>query len=684
MPTIQLTNNTTLNIAAASADANATLNRYLSQPLSFLTPAGFETIAATTVGEVDPDAFPVTAGATAEGKFPVEGTTLDVQPGASASIGLLTADNASDFFSSLQWTPDPALPDVVSFGLKGTLSVAPQATPGNFSFGLTTAATVTLTSFCAAAPTEPFANTLQRAIVALTIPHDLGDLSSLPANSVCQIEGLSSLKFSASVTYNFLNDPLATVSIPNLPAIAVNAKAGATLEAAATHTSDHTVTVAKLPSGLVHLGVSLKRTDDFETSLTVSAGVTAKVGGQDALEFLLDKISPNSTAELKKIKADLPAAQFEQLNTDIKATIDATLCSSLGASLKAALDDSHSTNRVFLYEIDLAAAGQNADSAAALQSALRGDFTTITSPKPLAGIRQLNSALTDTSSVKHSLALHLLGIFNASSITQFVEKTKVGYTKDTREIVLSDEAIEVVNNNLDAEKLRQVVVKGITLTLPASANTPLAKTPMNMVFFDRQAGTSPSKMRQFANVLNAIGAPSAADANSLLARNLRDYGTTSLYLGLNLTPAQCKQLYIDPATGFFNDWTVYLGAACDGAATILAGDKDNAERLKLFKAGTQFWKDLRDQGASPNQLRFLADHGIHLLSTTDVDTFVWWSKDMEAYATALADGKSPVGAGIAMVQDATRGFDEPWLILATWNLLQKPTIDSLFTSTLLK
>lgn len=129
-------------------------------------------------------------------------------------------------------------------------------------------------------------------MAALTIPRDLSDLRSLPANTTCQIEASSSLKFTASVSYKILNDPLATTSISNLPAIALNATAGATLEGAATHTSDHTVTIAKLPNGLIHLSVNLVRTNDFETSLTVSAGVAADVGGQDALAFLLAKITP--------------------------------------------------------------------------------------------------------------------------------------------------------------------------------------------------------------------------------------------------------------------------------------------------------------------------------------------------------------------------------------------------------
>ena len=681
MPGIQLTNNTTLNITASSADGNATLNRYLTNPLSFITPAALNAIAGTKVGDLDPTAFPIAASAAGEGQFAVEGTSLDVQLGASASVGLLTGDKAADFFSSVQWTEDPAAAGLVSFGLQGTLSAGDKATVSDFSFGIAKAATVGLTSFCTAAGTDTLLDAVERAMAALTIPHDLNDLRSLPANAICQIDASSSLKFTASVTYNILNDPLATASISQLPSIAVNATAAATLEGTATHTSDHTVTIAKLPNGLIHLSVSLARTDDFETSLTVSAGVAAKIGSQDALAFLLDLISPNSNAELKKVQADMPAGQAQQLSGDIKSAIDAALCSSLAATLKPALDDSQCNRRVFLYEIDLTAL--NGDSTAALQAALTGDFTTITGPKTLAGIRELDSALTVTSSFKHSLTLHLLGIFNWGSTNAFVEKSKVDYTKDTHEIVLSDETIQVASNNLDSEKLREVVLKGITLTLPASANTPAAATPIHMVFFDRQAATNRSTMRQIVNVLQATSAPSAAGANSLLGGNLKSYGTSSFYLGLSLTPQQCRQLFIDTA-GQPYDWTTYLRYACDAEATILDGDVDNADRLKLFTAGEEFWKELRDAGAASNQIRLLADQGIRPNATVDVTTVIWWSSAMENYAKALAAGQSLVGAGKEVVKDGTLGFDEPWLVLATWNMLRNPAIESLFTSSLLK
>jgi hypothetical protein len=687
MPTITLTNNTTLNIAASSADDNGTLNRYLKDPLKFVTPAGFDAIAGQKVADVDPAPFPLTATATGEGKFAVEKTTLDVQLNASASLGLLKADDQSDFLKSLQLPPDPATVGIVSFQLQGKLSAGDTATVGDFCFGVTPGASVALTSFCPAAADDTLADAVKRSVEALTIPHDIADLKALPPAAICQVDAASSIKFSASVTYNVLNDPLATTSIAKLPSIVVNATAGATVEASVTHSSDHTVTVAKLPNGKVHLSVSVRRTDDFETSLTASAGVTAKVGSQDALAFLLGLTNPNGADEAAKLKQELPNTA-QKLSSDIKKAIDANLCNALQVSLKASLDTSKSKNRVFLYEVDLTSLDK--DSEPAVTSALAGDFTAITrTGVMLTGIRELDSTVKVTSKVTHSLAIHLLGIFNHADTNTFVKTVEVGYTKDTHEIVLSDQQITLDMNNLKAEKIRDVVLKGMTLTLPASANTPEEKTPINTVFFDHQADASPSVMRQWTNVLNTIRASDAAAASALLAQNLSDYGTSSLYLGLNLIPDQCRKLFVT-SDGKACDWTHYLFYANRAQQTILAGDPSpvSQDRLKIYTAGIAFWQEAHQKPAQPDVLKQLKGlglpEGVALAAVTDVITSIWWSNAMASYSTALVAGESLVKVGTEVVQTATNGFSEPWLVMAFWAMLDRPVIEERFTTSLQK
>ena len=679
MPTINLTDNANLELNASFPENNRTLKQYLKQDLRLIAPHGFETAAAQTVKATDASGFPIQLSPTGAGKFAVENTTLTVQTGASASLGLLKGDNLKTIPSVVNMA-DPSIANLVSFALKGTMSIGDTATVSDSTFGITDNSSFTLTSYIAAEDSDTIGGAISRALGALTIPHSIEDIGQLPANAICQLDASGSLKFSASVTYSILNNPLATIPIPRLPAIAIKAGGSVSLEASVTHTSDHTLTVAKLPSGLLHLSVSVTGTSDFETSLTASAGISANVGGQDALSFLLDKVSPDSAQEVTRLKQEMPADQVTNLTAAIKAAIDAAICKSLQLSLKAALDKNKSHNTVFVYEIDPDALDDS--GRAALLAALTGDFTAMTKAGvQFAGIRELASTVTDISQTTHFLAIHLLGIFNWSSMNTFMKKATVSSVNGSQ-LVLCDETVDVALNNLDADKLRQVIIKSVTLTLPAVAAQGDGTT-MSLLFFDREASTKPGRMREFVNTLRAIGPSAATDrANALLARGLGNYCTCSLYLGLSLTSAQCAKLFAS------SDPMSFILEYCGDETTILSGNPDSANRLALFGADQNTWRRLQQAGAASNIVSVLKSIGIPESAppealVPDVVTGLWWSSAMANYARALAAHESLEQVGAQVVKAGTLGFGEPWMILAAWNLLGNPPMQVEFTSSLL-
>src|SRR5580658_8968277 len=119
MPTINLTNNTDVILTASSADDNATLNLYLKSVLTFKTPPSFDTISSLLVKDQRELDFPIAVSATGEGEFAIGETTLDVQLGASASVGLLQGNDESTFISALSLTGSPTSSGLVSFALEG-------------------------------------------------------------------------------------------------------------------------------------------------------------------------------------------------------------------------------------------------------------------------------------------------------------------------------------------------------------------------------------------------------------------------------------------------------------------------------------------------------------------------------------------------------------------------------------
>jgi hypothetical protein len=681
VPSINLTNNVGLNLSASSGDGFSTLERYLKNILTFKTPPSFDPLVNVPVESLQETSFPITISAAGQGQFAVEGTTLNIQAGPSASIGLLQDAAAALFLSALDIEDAAPTPSLVSFSLVGNVSLGDTAPLGQLTFDITNAATLTLTSYYKTAAGDTLGRAVLQAISALTIPHNLADLKSIPTGAICQLDATGSVQFTASATLTFLNDPLAALSLEKLPSFSIHASASATVETTVTHTSGHTLAIAKLPGNLLHLSLTLDNTGDFETSLTVSTGIAATIGGQDLLGFLLEDLNPGSSSLADSIAAAVPnAAQFK---SGIKSAIDTALSSSLGASLKAALDRNTAKNRVFLFEIDLARAEADPAAESALLAALAGDFTALTKPgAAFPGIRSLDTLLTTTQTITHTFALHLLGIFNAASVHQFLAESSFRASTNTHELILADESIQVLDNNLDAEKLRKLLLRDITLTLPASANTPETNTPLTITYLDRQAAASRSQLQQFVNVLNFLNAPNPA-AEALLNQNLPHYGLCCLALSLALTPAQCRRLYLDPG-GQPRPWDFFVTEVCQAQTAILANQPENAYRLQVYATPLAKWTALREAGAAPNQTRILRSLGLSAtnasLALNDVIPTIWWAAAMATYAQALADAKPLAKAAKAVLKDSNLGYGEPWMLLSAWNIAGHPPLTTVFTS----
>src|ERR1700727_2940542 len=104
MPAINLTNNTDLELTASSADDNATLNRYLQSLVTFKTPPSFDRISGLPVKDQHELDFPITLSAAGDGKFAVKKTSLDIELGASASLGLLQGGDETSFLAGVYVT----------------------------------------------------------------------------------------------------------------------------------------------------------------------------------------------------------------------------------------------------------------------------------------------------------------------------------------------------------------------------------------------------------------------------------------------------------------------------------------------------------------------------------------------------------------------------------------------------
>ncbi|MBV8808445.1 MAG: hypothetical protein JO033_07195 [Acidobacteriaceae bacterium] len=690
MPTIQLTDNASLNLTGSTGNIGATLKKYLKDPLIFTAPKQeLANAANVTVGQLDDHLFPLKASAQTDGKFAVETTKLDVKPGAAAELDLLREGRASDLLESLQLRDkndgSPA-PELLSFAVTGTLDSGPTLTTGEFTFGIVSGAAVTLKTYCEVGKDERFFSAAERTISGISIPHDLDDLKNLPGGTISGVKGTGKLQFKIDFKHNFLTNSLATEALSVIPVtIGVKAQVEGEIEATVTHTTSHELTIAALPGGKLHLTVSLTNTDDLETSIQVSTGITANIGNKDALQFLLSKISVNSEEEIEKLKKEMPEQEARGLSEQIKKVIDGAVDNSVKAALKEAFEEKEGTNVLFAYEVDLQNALGDASSSDALRAALTGDFTKVTEKSvTLPGITPLDSVHTLTSTHTHTLTAHLIGVLNFSDVGTFTRKAKSGINKDTGEIVLTSEDIEVTDNNVEPEKLRKVLVKSASITAAAAANTMTATDfRFKFVYFLRKANADRSDMQQFANILSLVNGGAGGAAQNLLAGGSDKFGDTALYLSLDLDVQTSRALFVDNGTP--REESLYIRLARGVMAAILNGDKASEKRRSLFTSSMEFWGELKEAGAAGNVVQLLTENGIPEEAATDFFALNAWTEAMSDFAAKLAGGAALEKAAKAVVSDSKGGFDSPWALLATRLIpAHSPNVTSQFTCAALK
>lgn len=672
MPTIKITGGPSLEIE--SQQSTPALAHYLQNGLVFAlrkTSPAFQHAYGKHISELDSTSFPVSLSAREGRSFVVSSAMVSVTPQLEASIDVLSGDKASDFGKALG-AGAPTAPFLVSFALGAEIDSGPSGTVGDFSFGLLSGAGIKISNYCPVSGSDLFQDAVQRAISGLTLPHDLDDLRALPANHICTVEGKASLKFTASVRYNLLNNTLAAAPVEILSqSLNLKASSGPKLQVVVDHSNTHQLTIGAVGKNTVRLSVSLAADADIEESFDFSIGVSGNIGGTDALQFLIEHVSSVPDKDLAQIRTFLSAQEQSDLSAQIKTVVQAATKGGITASLHDAFNQSREDKFLFIYEVDLDAL--DAVSSAAVQSALRGDFTQLTAlGANLAGIKEIKSVSTLTLAKAHTLTLHLLGILNFSDVGSFTKKMKVAHVGDTDEIVLAATDIKVVQNTISPEHLRKVLTKSAMITSAADSSPRNPDFKFEMVFFFKKAGASRSDLRQMRNSLAYVSSLDAAALEIFLhgASAPDIFVDFSLQLDKTLSTA----LFKSPGGSAYRTTDDFVVAGQKAMAAILADDPESAERLPLFSVDLTLWKYLREGGSAANVRQRLQAHGLNSnASWTDFVSIDWWAQAMSKMAAALAASEALMNAQREVLKESEAGFDVPWALLATNSLLTGPS-----------
>lgn len=667
MPSITLTDNSDLNFVSPN-----TLPGRLQTALQFLFQTldpDFKKSENKKIADLDAEKFPLSLSASVPGSFGVSTASLKVQAAGSASLDLLSGDKLDDFLTCVKLDKrslpanDPFAAGLMSFAFAATLDSGPAGTIGDFCFGLTSGQEISVTNYVPITPTDLFKDAAQKTISAIVLPHGLDDLRAISRGCACEIEGKGSLKFTAAVQYSILNNPLATVPLPFVNSLGVAVTSGAKFQISVEHSHTHKLTIAALGNGKVRLAASLSKESTTGESIDFSIGLATSVESFDPLAMLMKSISPSPDKDLEALQAALDQGGPNNLGLQIKTAVQGAIQTSVTANICEALEQSIDKTYLFVYEADLNAL--DSASTGALLAALKGDFSQLTAAgSTLAGIKELDTISTITLKKTNTLGIHLLGILNFNNVSSFVQKSQVASNGETGEIILSSTKINITENNIDTDHLREVLARSSMITI-AAASSPQSTTTFtfDMVFFLKKAHIGTSDLRWISNVLSSVSSKDAAKASPSAVQD------ALLYLSLHMDKDRSRSIF----SGHTYDDFVRAGQSA--MKIILSGDPDSASRLPLFSVDLPFWKQLSDDGSAPNILARLRTVGMtNQASVVDFLSIDWWAQAMDGMAAALAKNESSVDAQRRVLQGENGGFNVPWALLATRLLAGSPPL----------
>ncbi len=568
--------------------------------------------------------------------------------GCAAVSGSLCVVPAGKLFD-----PDPfAIPIEIPgghayLGLGIQASAAPGANVpvGEAAYGFTVGTKVSLKhykSFQTTSTTPTFAAALEASLQSFVIPLGLDDLASLGVGDVATMEGSCTLKLCGTVNLLAAVNPLASLSTPALPGIAVTAGAAIDFTATFAIQGDFQVRIHKVADTTMRIGFYGKRGADFTVQVSPSIGVTAGTTKTDFISAVLGAVTPSPFPTSDQLEA---AGLTEEKQEVILGALKASVQRQLELAVQEEVEALSSDESAFLYEIDWQDLGP--EGKAALEDALRLDLTTLLgSPGTLPrGISEIQNLLTSTRKTGHTLSINILGLYNYASINDLLLKGTVLTDAASGAVLITDEANAThvsgaVNFLADSDKLRKVLAQSFLITAAYRCSGLIAHGPTlkaSYWHFASHAKTDLQTMGAYLDALLALGLISEADKETRLS-NLTDFGSSTCYIGTDYDDTLCQGVYlwVDGQPRGIDEFE-QIGR--QALRELLHADGDDGFRLRSLE-NDAVWQQVKDTGGTATNLAMVfpdlrPDSQIPIIAG-DYLLIEWWANTMSKLAVTLS------------------------------------------------
>ena len=649
--------------------------------------------------------------------FQLGGSTpeIDLTPDAEVELfaNATAGSNLFDDDSFHQPAAVPAQTGYVGLSFQGSLDLGLSGTSGDLTFGIDKNAGITL-EFVKAFPTGTNEPTLWQATAAafsdFVIPAKVDDLKRLNANDVCNVSGQGSLTISGAVNVSVPVNPLASVNLPlNVGTIEVQDGVMAGLSASLKLSGSYQIRLECLAGGIIRLSYLRDRGTDFETDVSLSAGVKADLGSQgstsaqgtDLLAKLLGAIAKGSVDP--KTLDGLSSEQIISFDTMLKAGIDHALQASIDFALSATTDN----QAAFQYEIGLDQL--DAASTEAVNSALKGDLSLLTSLEAAhpdgnlaPGVKLLNSVFTTAKARGFALKVNLLGIVNLISSSQLMNNCEFLFEPATGDLTIKETAqSDRLDAITDPYKRQEALCKAIfdsvlvTTTYVASKAVTMPSLSCEATHFAADRNANKQTIADYTNWFVALRLMGRDERTGILGQAVSG-GVATCVVRAPLDDAACEALFFD-SQGKLRGNADYLEIGRRAMQALLDPADSEIDQFRYsFFENDVTWQKAVETGPS-GQLRDLiplssTDSRFDLVLNDvsgDLYDIVWWAGSMQKAGQALDDmrtflaGRDPAtlaaDAGFAsrrvalqklmlgVVNSSKVRFREPWgLVCLYW------------------
>lgn len=350
---------------------------------------------------------------------PLVGTGVVVGGGVNAALSVYTPKRKTlfgddDFAPVLTIQPSECWAGLC---LKASVQTTLSISPGGFGISLGAGTSLAMSTFVhfpyPGAVLPAFKEGLQKVLEEFCVPSTAAQMRAIPMGVAHTVEATGSVSLGASYAVPLVVSPFATLGLPFNLALHAMPNVGALLKGSLTLSGSFTVRTYRSGATKLVVGLYKKHEKALSATLKASAGVGLDTGSTDILAKILDAVVPGANVD------DLPLdeKQKQELSAGLKQCVDESIAIALNASCTA----SESDEAAVIYELDLSAGDAEATDAA-LGAALRGDwvpFETLANAKPVRHI------LREAAKSNHKININLLGLYNATSISEYLRSTTV-------------------------------------------------------------------------------------------------------------------------------------------------------------------------------------------------------------------------------------------------------------------